>query len=70
LLYHGHNRGWFEVCISCGLPEFTTLTISRSIWDRTTITIGGSAVKCFVSDTLVALPCPGECRDKVFEMSI
>ncbi|KAJ7937034.1 hypothetical protein B0H13DRAFT_1943954 [Mycena leptocephala] len=45
-------------------PTFTCSTTGTTvdgsnIWDRTTITIGGSAVKCFVSDTLVALPCPG-----------
>ncbi|KAJ6560240.1 hypothetical protein B0H19DRAFT_1069912 [Mycena capillaripes] len=38
----------------------TGTTVDGSdIWDRTTITIGGSAVTCYVSDTLVDLPCPG-----------
>ncbi|KAJ6487895.1 hypothetical protein C8R45DRAFT_1213888 [Mycena sanguinolenta] len=32
---------------------------SDGVWDRTTKTISGSVVECFVFDTLVALPCPG-----------
>ncbi|KAJ6567605.1 hypothetical protein DFH09DRAFT_1155859 [Mycena vulgaris] len=44
-------------------PTFTCVSTGDPVngvtnWDRTTITIKGTAIPCFVSDTLVALPCP------------
>ncbi|KAJ6487899.1 hypothetical protein C8R45DRAFT_260526 [Mycena sanguinolenta] len=45
-------------------PTFTCTTLnSDGFWDRTTKTIHGSVVECFVSDTLVAAPCPGGLPD-------
>ncbi|KAJ7682053.1 hypothetical protein DFH06DRAFT_286276 [Mycena polygramma] len=53
--------GQFAVGATPTFSCYTTGTTvdGSNIWDRTTINIGGSAVQCFVSDTLVALPCPG-----------
>ncbi|KAJ6460106.1 hypothetical protein C8R47DRAFT_1327767 [Mycena vitilis] len=53
--------GQFAVGATPTFSCYTTGTTvdGSNIWDRTTITIGGSKVNCFVSDTLVALPCPG-----------
>ncbi|KAJ6567604.1 hypothetical protein DFH09DRAFT_1155853 [Mycena vulgaris] len=45
-------------------PTFTCFSVGDPVgngnWDRTTITIKGTAIPCFVSDSLVALPCPNE----------
>ncbi|KAJ7896369.1 hypothetical protein B0H14DRAFT_3853724 [Mycena olivaceomarginata] len=35
-----------------------TASDGSGVWDRTTITLGSGTVNCFVSDSLVALPCP------------
>ncbi|KAF7378435.1 hypothetical protein MSAN_00270400 [Mycena sanguinolenta] len=35
-----------------------TIGSDGNIWDRTTITLESGKVNCFVSDTLVAGPCP------------
>ncbi|KAF8186985.1 hypothetical protein K438DRAFT_1765141 [Mycena galopus ATCC 62051] len=45
-------------------PTFSCFSIGTSVsgstvWDRTTVTLASGTVECFVSDTLVALPCPG-----------
>ncbi|KAJ7892888.1 hypothetical protein B0H14DRAFT_3427808 [Mycena olivaceomarginata] len=45
-------------------PSFACFSIGdavdgSTVWDRTTKTVGGSVVNCFISDTLIDLPCPG-----------
>ncbi|KAJ6502758.1 hypothetical protein C8R47DRAFT_1316743 [Mycena vitilis] len=44
-------------------PTFTCTTSGSTVggtdlWDRTHITVGGSSVACYVSNSLVASPCP------------